>query len=277
MKSFSFLTLIVLPLLLTFTSCELLEQDGNVISEPNHYIQTYPLAIENEWVYERYRIGEIFNAEKQEYTIDTAKITTVVTRVEKDTILDGNIHVKKLTTYESESQLHDVTYVAIVDNKLITYAYAGYGNGIFAFAKTGSSNNLFLLPFTYQPPSGKAYKEQNSIYFLDPPVINLKFPIKVGQQWIFQSLHDEVIHKKVKTKEKLETKAGIFTCAQLTYHADFIDPEDFETIDYVANEGLIKRTIKESKHYFRDHHGNQIEDYYRTYDHYYLKEYNIKP
>jgi hypothetical protein len=255
--------LILLPLLALATSCEIVINDEHVGDLPNNNIVTYPLENGNRWVYQRLKITENYDSYYKEFTYDTVQ-TTVVTRVEKDTILKGNTQVKKVATREIETNNLSYAYMALEKDLLITYAMSGDGDA-FAFARSSQK------------------QQNNDVDYFDPPLVNLAFPLLKWERWIYSPRNDDGwiitggIDKEVMDIVNFQVPAGVFKSAKILYHFMEEGDEDFYLCDYVAKEGLIKRHIKNEKEYFFDYMGNQLEDYVQTSEIYTLKEYYFAP
>lgn len=88
----------------------------------------------------------------------------------------------------------------------------------------------------------------DSLYYEDPPLKSLHYPLKTGSQWVYREGQDSWrIEKKVSGKEKVRVPAGEFICYKLQWLFDMNGDgeweDDIEFFDFVCPQGLIRREI----------------------------------
>ena len=80
----------------------------------------------------------------------------------------------------------------------------------------------------------------------DPPVVTLQYPLEPGSHWQMRAEGEPFrIDKEVVGRTEVEVPAGRFDCyvVQWTYPGSPSLDEQVEFYDYIAAEGLVKRSI----------------------------------
>jgi len=88
----------------------------------------------------------------------------------------------------------------------------------------------------------------DTLYYEDPPVRTLRYPLRVGASWNFrQPGQPWRIDKEVTGTREVDVPAGAFDCLVVEWFIDIGDDgqwdDDIEFIDYFAPEGLIRRRL----------------------------------
>lgn len=79
----------------------------------------------------------------------------------------------------------------------------------------------------------------------------LRYPFEVGARWLFQRIADPAagissVDKKILAAEQVRVPAGDFACFKIQWLLldDSGSPVgDVEQLDYIAEQGLVKRTV----------------------------------
>ena len=88
----------------------------------------------------------------------------------------------------------------------------------------------------------------DSLYVEQPTKIVLKYPLTAGMEWKYSERNKpRRANKRVLGETDVKTFAGTFTAVPVQWLVDFDGDGDFdnniEYIDYIANEGLVKRSF----------------------------------
>ena len=97
--------------------------------------------------------------------------------------------------------------------------------------------------------SPKLYKiYSDSIHYENPPVKILEYPLETSNEWIFRpASYGITISKRMVGKEIIRLSSRVFLCNKIEWLYDLDRnnqwDEDISVIDFIADEGLIKRTM----------------------------------
>lgn len=176
----------------------------------------------------------------------------------KDTIINSDT-LKLLRNTHTDPQHGHTTleYYKQTDTGLIRIAY--YSDGInfgpfrpennfkFTFhGKSYSSINELLRNSKYD----YAVSDTNQLFFDDPPLTVLKYPIAQNVQWEFINYNPPLVTKKYTNYETVTTPAGTFYCIKIKrdvhYSSGTPDP-NYLYFDYFSKDGMVKRdfTLKD--------------------------------
>jgi len=231
---------------------------GNPV-DPSSTEMVYPLAVGNEWSYNR--IFSTFNfrsvhdsiPKPADFTV-SMKTDIVISRVET---IQGAIPTFVLM---------DITY-----DGMRTYTGEFYYNnredGLYKFANKGTSlavpkvtqNKKILFKGRYfnsineitafiEFGSNFYSSSLDSLYYEVPPLKSLPRKYRLGDQWTFRTKNNPLrIDKKIIGKESIEIIGRNFECYKIQWLIDFDNngewEKDIEFFDWVSPEGLIRRTI----------------------------------
>lgn len=112
-----------------------------------------------------------------------------------------------------------------------------------------SSSELLAYILPDGPLSGYAVSgSANKLGPEDPPILSLKYPLKIAQRWTYREPDNPfAIEKLVSLDETLTTDAGTFECLRVQWLHDIdangIWDGDVDISDWIAEEGLIKREL----------------------------------
>jgi len=88
----------------------------------------------------------------------------------------------------------------------------------------------------------------DSLNYEDPPLLVIKYPYKIGEQWPYRTNSELFrIDKKILEKDTVAVPLGNYDCYKIQYLYDFdLDnqwDDGIEIYDYIGQEGLLKRSI----------------------------------
>jgi len=254
--------LILLFLILLITSCK---KNVNSISLDNDQF-LYPLEVGNSWEYDRqfstfnYRSIDSLNYPRYDDSIHYySKITVEVVR--KETILDSveTSVIQSLETSSSMETFGGEKYYKNQTEGLYTYAYNMYGVGGNGLPKRSNSekiifkgrefNSVYEIIQSLDLISPNLYKiSSDSIHYENPPVKILEYPLEISNEWIMRPAGYQItISKRMVGKEIIRLSSRVFLCNKIEWLYDLDKNNqwdvDISVIDFIADEGLIKRTM----------------------------------
>lgn len=171
----------------------------------------------------------------------------------KDTIINNDT-LKLLRNSHSNSG-HSYTtleFYSQSDSGLIRIAY--YSDGINFGPYRTAGNLIFSV-------NGKGFKSLNdltgnykndlpsgdtTLFFDDPPVKVLKYPLSVNTEWTLINYGTTRISKKYTGFETVSLPAGNFHCLKIqrnVYYNSSAPDTNYFYFDYFAKEGMIKRDL----------------------------------
>ncbi len=255
--------LIILFLLLLIISCK--EDDNPITTDEDQFL--YPMEVGNKWEYDRhfamFNFRPIDSLDYPRYDDSIHYYSKIVVEVvREETILDT---VEAFVFQSSESSSLSIQnfwsehYYANRKDGLFLYGYKLTGGGVNGLPKITNSEKIvfkgkefnsvdeiiqtldLILPKVYNIYS-------DSIYYEDPPIKVLKYPFETANEWIYRPPNQPfAISKRVLGKENMELFSRTFVCSKIEwlYDLDSNDEwdEEISVIDFVADEGLIKRTF----------------------------------
>ena len=243
-------------------SCENESEVSNIITNPPTVIDSafkYPYKLNSFWYYTTRNfitnlrpdsIGVYFSAD----TLTGYGAANYV----KDTII--NLDTLRLLRNAHSETGHSHTTLELfrqTDSGLIRIAY--YSDGL----NFGPFRHVNNLRFSF---GGKTYNslnelkgntnydfissDTNTLYFDNPPVTLLKYPVSQNTEWNFINYGTTRITKKYTAFENVTVPAGTFYCIKIKrdvyYNSSTPDPNYFY-YDYFSKDGMIKRdfTLKD--------------------------------
>ena len=222
-------------------------------------IDSYPMAVGNEWTYDRKMTFTSHESEKGDIAreMDTLRYTVRV-RVEKDTIMDETMSVKKFKAREQNSDTYSTEFLFEDYDGIKCYAYYP-GGDLLAFVKNRPEVKLSSgIPFGGLLSIPKS--TTNEPVYENPPTLNLKLPLSNNIRWTYRHPSEDFsvqIDKRVIKAESIDVPAGTFECFKIRYeysnHPGF---EDVEVYDWIAREGLVKRQISTDSVVFINQQGD---------------------
>lgn len=252
MKNFLYLLLILILL----NGCNLFESKQEEIEQ--NFI--YPLAIGNSWQYHRTisteydEMGNENGLDDESYTntalVEICAIETVFKNIDtfnlKTTISDGGQVINGHNYYKNSNtkcMSHGYTTAHVITPKKVpNYSHLKFHGRTF---HKPEDIQVWLEKCKI---SSSATVEDSITY---DPVTILEYPLAEGNQWTYRYKTSDLvpwrIDKQVTGWEEIEVEAGEFMAWKINWYNNPFNEgidwdETIETVEYVADEGLIKRT-----------------------------------
>lgn len=235
-----------LIILLSFLGCD---SDTNIVEDQF----TYPLSVGNRWDYRRDYIEYMFTNSSRADTLttvsgsDSCSISVVQNIVLRDSIATVQLIGQDYVNGDTSVGLY---FYQSRDTGLFEIAYQD--PGLIVLPKPGGVGFLFTEPLMsqyFRKMIGLQIADlaksagANELYFEDPPVFVLKYPLEVGSQWIYRlENHPWRIDKAVIGDTTVQVSAGTFDCYKIRLSYEF-SATNVIIDDYIAKEGLIRREI----------------------------------
>ena len=235
--------------LVTMLGCS--KDDNPVDLGDNDFV--YPLTVGNKWEYSRAFSIFNFRSDSTDSTPgDTIFATSSIEIVRTDTLLDSiECFVLQEVFTEQEDTFVDESYYSNEEDGLYHWAYNGAG---YAIPKTIAGKRIYFkgryfssvreISRFVERAIAKRIVMSDSIYYEDPPLQSLAYPLSDGLQWTYAGnpwRHD----KKVVGEENVTVAAGTFRCYKIQRLIDLDDngewDDDIEFYDYMSSQGLIER------------------------------------
>lgn len=260
MKLKTFASVVVIILLTCIAGCILFDNDTDNPLPDMNFI--YPLSVGSTWQYERVITCEYDPLATYNGFSDTSFYSTASVE-----IIDNEIIFDTLRTYNFKSILYEDSnvydgneYYNNVENGLINYGYTtpymltpkknqGCSYLMFKGKKFNSIRQIIgLIEMGYYCAG---HTKEDSIIF--DQVRALEYPLEKGREWTYRTeTYDGDpwrIDKKILDWKRIEVPAGMFNCWRIQW---FNNPfgagtnwdEDIFMLDYISEEGLIKRILE---------------------------------
>lgn len=238
---------LVLVFLFTIQSCK--DSSNPIIPVDNNFI--YPLKIGNLWNYNASVVYSNIRPDSIKNLLTNYSFELKVS-VTKDTLL-ASLQVIEMKE-ESKDYPDSYSYYSNKEEGLIKYAYSNTPS--LVLPKTNAVKK-FIYKNKYYSSIKELIKKQeeiinlskasyDSIIFLDQPRIVYKYPLDIGQEWIFSPSFVR-INKEVISKETVKTKVGSYECYKIQWKYDFDSDgntdDDFIYYEYVSSKGMLKTEI----------------------------------
>jgi hypothetical protein len=188
----------------------------------------------------------------------------------------------------------DQAFNLLDDNYTGDVYYANHDDGLFFYGNSGSwigipkSSNEYKFNFNgiefnrleeiavYLNGDKNEFKlNMDTIFLKLPPLLNLRYPLEIGERWIYFTPGDNnPSEKEILSFENVTVPAGTFDCYKIQHFFDINDDgewdDDFFHYDYVSEKGLIKRSILLKDLLITDQNGDSLglmdyrEEYFLT-------------
>ena len=217
----------------------------------------YPMEIGNQWEYHRvitlfnFRPDSITNINLYPDTIDLQ----VIVKIENKQTLGNTTDTYKFVESADSLFLDSESYYSNNEDGLYLQAYKSPGtmfpksglNSPLKYKENSFSNIFNFRHFILYPVRHTSY-QLDSLHYEDPPILIIKYPYQIGEQWHFRSEAGLFqIDKKIIHKENVTVPPGRYECYKIQYLYDLdLDnqwDDGIEFYDYLGKEGLLKRTL----------------------------------
>lgn len=253
---FNLIVLVLFLFSLIFFSCD--KEEKNEEYKENNFI--YPLSVGNAWEYIReWNIYFFSDSSGAPQYFDTLTYSSDVSVTITDKVL---LH-DTLETYEMVGVENDgintytqTNYYKNQDDGLYIYAYIAGGPIILPKKQHENKIRFKGLEFksfhqllNYVQQLVPAYTIlSDSIYFEEPPVKTLQYPIEIGDQWTYrESGSPWRMDRLVSSRKIIELEIGTFNCYEIKFIYDMDEDgewdDDIWIVDYINEKGLINRII----------------------------------
>lgn len=247
--------ILIIFFLLTTFSCD------NKRVEINPKVDSYPMTVGTEWIYDREIIIKKYESETSDQIINTDKYNfTVRVWVDKDTLLKDTIKVMVFKAAENNDNWTFRNYKLIDNEGLKNLAYSGSSN--FFAKKKGTLKLPFILYFNSLLEN--MIQIDDEIIYEEQPTLDIKFPLINGSSWIYR--HSKIpeipsIEKEVIGTERLNLAGENFDCFKVYWNnLNITDTGGIKITDWISNKGLIKRIEFFDRIYLRNEFGEYSDE-----------------
>ncbi len=234
------------------------------ITGPSRDDFRYPLKAGNTWHYDR-RLTLTFTMTSgvRPPEVEQAEVRVVVEGEEQ--LADSTPAFRLVEQTESGDWLNSAIYQNRADG---LYIVSGSDD---PSSLPKNSPDFFEMRLTQHPPADFAvYALLASPFVLfnieSDDRLALKYPLKTGTEWIYtEKNRPRRVNKKVIGEANVQTDTGTFKTVKVQWIVDFNGDGEFddtiEYFDYIANEGLVKRSFLIKKLPVVDDEGGNIGSY----------------
>lgn len=220
----------------------------------------YPLNIGNIWEYSRqwnlYYYSDSF--EEKEYSDTLTYSSEISVSITDKVTLNNDIDTYKMVGIENDgiNNSEEIYYYKNNEDGLYIYAYQAGGpvvlpkiNPVSYIQFKGMQFNNFNELSKYVQSLTPIYRVQyDSLYIEDPPRKTIHYPIEIGKQWTYRQAGDPwKMDRIVTSRVDIKIDIGTFDCYTIKFIYDLNNDEiwddDIWIMDYVSQQGLIKREI----------------------------------
>ncbi|MBN1559087.1 hypothetical protein JW998_02475 [candidate division KSB1 bacterium] len=229
----------------------------------------YPLEPGNTWIYDR-SIKMTFQPRSGTRAPDSTGATVRVEVIGAEVIFDTLATIKVRERVEQDGAF-STSYHHYQNNSDALYLVATVGSPVTLPKKTAAMNRLFEkvweIPFDLMSLFEENRNSAADSLHLEKPVKTvLQYPLKAGAEWTFSEKNrPRRIRKRVIGEEDVKTKAVTFKTVKIQWIVDFDGDGEFDSnveyFDYIANEGLVKRSFVIRNLPLLDDEGGNIGSY----------------
>ncbi|MDA3872316.1 MAG: hypothetical protein PF551_08240 [Candidatus Marinimicrobia bacterium] len=255
----------------------------------------YPLSIGNTWDYtlnwNMYSYSDTACYPHQYEDTSTYSSDISVTVTQKVLLKDSFETFEVVGIENSTMGMNTVKrYYKNNNDGLYIYAYMSGGPIILPKKQSGNSivfkglkfNDFRQLSDFVQQAMPHLSILSDSIYYEEPPLKALQYPIEIGDQWTYREENDDTwrMDKKVIDRKDVELSIGTFECYEIKYIYD-IDhdgkwDDDIWISDLISKKGLIQRTITILGIRNITASGDSTDRYFDSIDTYTLNDLNVE-
>ncbi len=220
----------------------------------------YPLQPGTTWHYSRTVISK-FNNNKPP---DSTAYSVLVKVIGPETIYDSLNTIKVKESVDGPSTLVNYHYYQHSGDAL--YLVASLGSGL-VLPKTAAALPIYHSAHFLHSSFAHTYSsESDSIFRHLPPKAVLHYPLSEAREWRYSETgKPRRANKRVVGETEVSTPAGTFDVVQIQWRLDFDGDGSFddnvEYFDYIAEQGLVKRSFVVRNLPLVDDKGNFIGSY----------------
>ncbi len=254
--------LILLFAFLVIASCK---EESNPITGDNDLF-VYPLEIGNKWEYNRhfatFNFRSVDSLDYPRYDDSVHYYSKIVIEIVRKETIQNNIETFVMRSVETGSAMQSLWsehYYRNNNDGLYLYGYQLYAGGGNGLPKRSNSNRIIFNGVVFNSVSEitqsldlvlpKVYSVySDSINYENPPLKVISYPLNIDKEWRFRPPNQPfAISKRVIGKELVEYKAQQIQCYKVEWLYDINGDQEWDenisVTDFIADKGLIKRTI----------------------------------
>ena len=221
----------------------------------------YPLSTGNTWEYVRemdlYFYSDTTVVQPQ-YEDTLTIISELSVTVTGEVFLNDTLETIEMIVFETDSaNTHNgkLYYQNNVEG-LYIYAYKSGGSMISPRKKEGTTILFKGLEFDDYRQLSDFIQQltpnyrilSDSLYFEEPPIKTLQYPIEIGNQWTYREDNNPWrMDRKVMDRKDIELSIGTFDCYEIKFLYDMDHDgewdDDIWITDFISKEGLIQRKV----------------------------------
>ena len=255
----------------------------------------YPLSIGNTWDYTRnwntysYSDTACYPHQYEDTSTYSSDISVTVTQ---KVLLKDSFETFEIVGIENSTMGMNTVkrYYKNNNDGLYIYAYMSGGPIILPKKQSGNSivfkglkfNDFHQLSDFVQQAMPHLSILSDSIYYEEPPLKALQYPIEIGDQWTYREENDDTgrMDKKVIDRKDVELSIGTFECYEIKYIYDMDHDgewdDDIWISDLISKKGLIQRTITILGIRNTTTSGDSTDRYFDSIDTYTLNDLNVE-
>ena len=212
----------------------------------------YPLTTGNTWVYAR-TITQTYQVSSGQRPPDSSASTITVKSLGQEVLFDTLKTIKLMEKIETDQAVQ--THYQFYQNTGTAFSLIASVGAPVALPKKAANihtNAVEIFAGLICPNfgllQGATLISADSLTVEKPAKIVLKYPLTPGTEWKYSEKNKpRRINKRVLNETDVRTSAGTFHAVQVRWILDFDGDGEFddnvEYIDYIANEGLVKRSF----------------------------------
>jgi len=226
------------------------------------YAFSFPFTIGNTWSYQREYASINYEPDSLEDTHSFNITSTATTEITVPYTLNDTLptHVFQTDWVEGLSNGTHYNYRTNTAEGLFSHGYGGspwvgppkrrLPDGIYLEFGGQRFESFEELSFYFRNAPRLSNKNIDSIFYENHPIMELKYPLEVGQHWLYRiaDLGDAWnMDKTVLSTENVTVPAGQFECMKIQWRWD-IDgddqwDDDIDGYDYICDSGYVKRNF----------------------------------
>ena len=248
-------------------------------TESNFENYVYPLSLENTWIYEGSLLMESMNDRSEVYDIsynDTIIVDSIYSEI------DNIYRFKTITSWYPTNEDQNISgggstgfeYFSNTEEGLYFYSHLGDGSSVVPWSSINSR--------LYYKINGELFSINELISLLnhknisyrgldETPLLSIKYPIIIGEQWNYRDGIPWIMDKRV-----IEDDGQTFTIQTLyDMDQDLSWEQDLRVFHTYSNIGLVNFRLEVDSLIMMDEIGNSSDNYYRSIQNHNLIEYQI--
>jgi hypothetical protein len=230
----------------------------------------YPLKPGTTWMYNR-SISMTFHPRSGTRSPDSISAVVNVEVIGKEVLFD-TLQTIKVRECIEQDDASSTSYHFYQNKSDALYLVATVGSPVALPKKTANVNQLFghgfntTFNFVSLFEMSQIPAAADSLHLEKPVKTVLRYPLKAGTEWTYSERNKpRRVNKRVIGEEDVDTHIGTFKTVKIQWIADFDGDGEFddnvEYYDFIANEGLVKRSFLIRNLPLVDDEGGNIGNY----------------